>query len=322
MPDAPIQPSPTHERAGFAVTDDGVHLYWRATGPQTGSAGTIVCCNGVGVSLFFWKYLVAHYARRYDVVLWDYRGHGRSDRPRDLDAADLNIPRFARDLGVVLDAIGVEDALFVGHSMGCQVIFELHRQARHRVRGLVPMLGSAGRTLATFYDNPRSPEYFRLIAKVVDRMGDRAHAIARPLLESPLAWAFARRAALVDPVYTRREDMVPYMRHLATLDLRCFLRTVLATNDHDAWPTLPDIRVPTLVIAAERDTFTPMWLSRKMAATIPAADFLILADASHAAVIEQPETILRRFDRFLAERAVFEPGSLGEPPSGSGHGTP
>ncbi len=293
------------ERAGFAVADDGTHLYWRAAGPTHGSEGTLVCCNGVGVSLFFWKYVVAHFADRFDVLLWDYRGHGRSDRPPVPADADLGIPRHTADLAAVLAAAEVESAVLLGHSMGCQVIFEFHRRFPERVRGLVPMLGTAGRTLETFYDNPSSPAHFRLISRVVDALGDRAHLIARPLLESPFAWWFARTAWLVDPDYTRREDMLPYMRHLASIDLRCFLRTLLSANDHDAWDTLPDIRVPTLVIAAERDTFTPTWLSRRMAAMIPECDFLMLADASHAAIIEQPETILARIDRFLTERRPF-----------------
>lgn len=292
-------------RAGFAAADDGLRLYWRAVGPPDGGRGAMVCCNGVGVSLFFWKYLVAHYSDRYTVVLWDYRAHGRSDRPPDLANADIGIARHARDLAAVMDAAGVRDALLLGHSMGVQVILEFHRLYRARVRGLVCILGTAGRALDTFYDNPRSPGYFKLAARIVDRLGERVHWFVRPLMESPLAWFVTRRAALVDPYYARREDMLKYLDHLAQLDMRIFIRTVLAMNDHDAWPTLGDIRVPALVVAAERDTFTPMWLSRKMASSIPDADFLVLADASHAAIIEQPDTIHHRLDRFLAQRGVF-----------------
>jgi pimeloyl-ACP methyl ester carboxylesterase len=299
-------PVATRDRAGFATADDGTRLYWRASGPSEGpSRGTIVCCNGVGVSLFFWKYLVAHYAADHEVLLWDYRAHGRSDRPRHLTGLDMGIPRFAEDLRAVMDAAGVSEAMLVGHSMGCQVVFEFHRRYPSRVRAMVPMLGTAGRLLDTFYGNPNSPAYFRAIARAVDRIGERTHRITRPVLESPLAWWFARTASLVDPFYTREEDMVPYMRHLATLDMRVFLRTVLAAGDHDAWDTLPGARVPVLIIAAERDTFTPVSVSRDMAARIPGAELLVLADGSHAALIEQPETILHRVDRFLRERSVF-----------------
>ena len=57
-----------------------------------------------------------------------------------------------------------------------------------------------------------------------------------------------------------------------------------------------------MVIAAENDTFTPIWCARDMANAIPAAELLVLADASHAALIEQPETINHRLERFFRER--------------------
>ncbi len=45
-----------------------------------------------------------------------------------------------------------------------------------------------------------------------------------------------------------------------------------------------------------------MWCSEKMVEDTPDAELLVLADASHAALIEQPETINHRIERFIAER--------------------
>ena len=72
--------------SGFVTTDGGLKLYWKATG--TGPR-TLICCNGVGVSTFFWKFVAERFASEYRVVVWDYRGHGRSDRPHHPDAVDL-----------------------------------------------------------------------------------------------------------------------------------------------------------------------------------------------------------------------------------------
>lgn len=287
-------------RTGFATATDGKRLYWRAVG--TGPA--ITCCNGVGVSVFFWKYLVEHFVESHTVIVWDYRAHGRSEWPDSIADADMSIGRHAQDLVAVLDAAGVEQTVLVGHSMGCQVIFEAYRRYPERVSGLVPMLGTAGRTLETFFDYSGSPRIFRVVAGFLDKAGFAPHFVVRPLLESPLAWGVARNFGLVDPFYCKREDLLPYLRHLSGLDLRVFLRTALMMNEHDAWDSLPNVRVPTLVVAAEKDAFTPVWLSKKMVTLIPGAEFLMLADGTHAALIEQPETILHRMDRFLAERQV------------------
>lgn len=288
-------------REGFATADDGLRLYWHAVG----SGPAIVCCNGVGVSTFFWKYVTEAFVGQHTIVTWDYRGHGKSDAIADAWGGDVTIPRHAADLAVVMDAAGVDDALLVGHSMGCQVIFELYRLHPERIRGLVTILGTAGRALETFYDNPSSPRYFRLAERAIRRMGDNVHTLIRPVLLSPIAWTIAKAGRMVDPDYAEKTDMLPYMAHLATLDFRMFIRTILSMQDHDAWDVLPAITAPVLVVAAEKDAFTPMWLSRKMAANIHDADFLVLADGSHAAIIEQPDTINHRLKRFLRERKVF-----------------
>jgi pimeloyl-ACP methyl ester carboxylesterase len=287
-------------RTGFATTDDGLQLHWRAVG----SGPPIACCNGVGVGTFFWKYFTRAFADRFTVVTWDYRGHGRSDRRIDPREMDHGVPRHADDLAAVLGAVcgRAEAALLVGHSMGCQVALETRRRHPELCAGLVLILGTAGKALETFYDSDRSPALFRLAHRFVFAFGNASNEIVRPLLESPLAWFVARRMKLVDPFYAPREDMLAYMHHLATLDLPMFIETVVRTNDHDAWDLLPTIDRPLLVIAAENDKFTPLHISRRIQELVPGADLLVLADASHAALIEQPDTINRRVARFLEER--------------------
>jgi pimeloyl-ACP methyl ester carboxylesterase len=292
-------------RSGDATTDDGLGIHWRLVG----RGPAIVCCNGVGVGTFFWKYLVAHFSSTHSVLVWDYRGHGRSDRRLDPHTADMGIERHADDLAIVLDAAAAEcpesftsPALLVGHSMGCQVALETRRRHPERVAGLVLMLGTAGKALQTFFDNPRSPAFFRMAHRIIFRSGPRSNELIRPLLKSPAAWKFATQFSLVDPYYTKQEDMLPYLDHLASLDQRLFIENVLKTNDHDAWDLLPELDLPLLVIAAENDKFTPMWCSEKMVELTKDAELLVLADASHAALIEQPETINFRLERFIRER--------------------
>ncbi len=287
--------------SGFAVAPDGLRLYWR----RLGSGPAIVCCNGVGVSIYFWKYVIEHYSRSHTVLVWDYRGHGRSDRPPDIGSADMRVERHAEDLATVMDAAGIDTALLIGHSMGCQVLYEYYRRYPRRVLGLVPMLGTAGHTLSTFFDYPGSPKIFALAGRVIFGLGNATHLFVRPVLESPLSWWFASQFGLVDGHYAKREDLQTYLSHIASLDMRIFIRNVLLLNEHDAWEVLPRIQVPTLVIAAERDAFTPMRLSRKIVASIPDAEFLVLADGTHAALIEQPATLAARIDRFIRERGVF-----------------
>jgi len=286
---------PPERREGFVTSDVGLRLYWEAHG----SGPALVCCNGVGVSTFFWKYLVAEFSDRFTVVLWDYRGHGQSEGPNSPMECDLSIAASARDLLGVLDAAGAEQAVALGHSMGCQVALEAAIQAPKRIKGLVLMQGSAGRVLDTFFDNPSARVLHSFLMKGADLMGPKFDKLTSPLLNTNLTWEFTWRCGLVDPYYTRKEDFMPYLEHMARLDTRLFLHMVEEAHHHDAFPLLPTIEQPALVVAAEKDTFTPMWLSQRIAREMPNAEILVLADATHAAIIEQPDTINHRVARFL-----------------------
>ncbi len=287
------------QRAGYARTDDGHQLYYRVVG----SGPPLICCNGVGVSTFFFKYIAEHYRHNYTVVVWDYRGHGRSSVPEDVPNADLTIERNARDLEAVRTAVGAEGpAILLGHSMGCQVILEYARQYPANVRALVPMFGTFARPLDTFMDNPHSRKVFAVIQKLAAVGGKTTTRMLLPLYASPLAYQVSRYSGLVDKHYAQKVDIDKYLEHLIHMDPQIFLRMVSLMADHDLTEFLPELTVPTLVIAGERDLFTPVHRSRKMAELIPDAELLILAEASHAAIVEHPDTINQRIDRFLAER--------------------
>ena len=269
---------------------------------------TLVCCNGVGVSTFFWKYIVEHYRQRFQVMLWDYRGHGRSGSPVDIERADLTVERSAEDLQCVLDAAGIQTPIvLLGHSMGVQVILEYYRRYPDVVRALVPMFGTYGRPLDSFMGLRHARRAARYLSRAILLGGKRSSRLLHPITASPLAYAIGRRTGLVDRYYANRSDVHKYLEHLNKMDPRVFARMVDLIADHDLEPFLPEIDVPTLVFGADQDLFTPLECSLKMARDIPNAELLVLADGSHAAIVEYPDTINRRLDRFLAERVMSEP---------------
>jgi len=286
-------------RTGYARTDDGLKLYWRSVG----EGPPLVCCNGVGVSTFFWKYVVTHHRARFQVVVWDYRGHGRSLAPEG--TPDLSMSRNARDLASVLDAAGIsQPATLVGHSMGCQVILEFARLFPERVASLIPMFGTFARPLDTFYNNPKSAEYVTILSKLQKSAGKLGARALMPIYDSPLAYPLGQLTGLVDRYYASRQDIERYTEHMGRMRPDVFLGMVERMQEHDLTDDLPRIRVPTLVVAGEKDVFTPMHRSRRMAELIPGAELLVLADGSHAGLIEYPEQINRRMDRFFDERVL------------------
>ena len=284
-------------RSGRIQAEQGLSLHWEAHG--TGPA--LICCNGVGVSTFFWKYVVEEFKDRFTVVLWDYRGHGDSDRPSDPSQYDLSIRASAEDLVAVLDGAEIEKAVALGHSMGCQVALEAAIVAPDRIAGLVLMQGSAGKVLDTFFDNPNSKHVHKVLLRASKYVGPRLSRLHQAFLRQKILLDLTIRLGLVDPYYTKRDDFKPYLEHMATLNLHLFFQMVQEAHEHNAFPHLPNIEQPALIVAAEKDTFTPMWLSQRIARELPNASIIVLADATHAAIIEQPATINARLNRFLKQ---------------------
>jgi pimeloyl-ACP methyl ester carboxylesterase len=290
--------TPWWSRTGTALASDATPLAFASGGPENGRA--IVCANGVGVSTFFWDYAGEQFSKDHHVVVWDYRGHGASGRPRQLKG--LKMSTIADDLARVMDANRVDRAILLGHSMGCQVILEFYHLFPDRVLGLVPMLGAYGKPADTFLD-PRVGRFLYSAAyEVSTRLPEIVGTISKLALRSPAAWPFARLTGLVHPDLCRRSDMEPYLEHLSLLDISVFFEMARAAQEHDASPWLGEIRSPTLVVAGECDLFTPRHLSLELAQRVPNAELLEIPRGSHAALIEQPELINLRLEKFIRER--------------------
>lgn len=301
-------------RTGFAAGPDGTRVFWEASGPSQPEAAPldVVLCDGIGCDGFAWKYLQPRLAERHHVVHWHYRGHGRSGLP--VDPGRVDVPAHARDLLAVLDHLGIDAAVLVGHSMGTQVCLETYRLAPERVRALVLVCGSYGRVTATFHGS----DVLRQVLPGILEAVEKHRGLARALwgrIPAGLAYRLARLSGEVDVEALREEDFRWYLEHVASMEPSLFLQMLKLAGEHSAEDILASIDVPTLVVAAERDTFTPPELARHMAEAIPEAELLFLEGASHAAPVERETLIAERMERFFAERV--EPGRATDWPSKS-----
>ncbi|MGE0787979.1 MAG: alpha/beta fold hydrolase [Sandaracinaceae bacterium] len=292
-----------YDDEGFVSAKDGTRLFWG----ERGEGPAIVLNDGIGCDGFAWKYLQPHLAADHRVVHWHYRAHGRSGLP--VDVGRIDVPAHARDLLSVLDARQIDRAVLVGHSMGTQVALETYRLAPERVRGFILVCGSYGKVTATFHG---SDVLKQVLPTIIDAV-EKNQGLARALwgrIPAKLAFQLARFSKEVDALNIREDDFRPYMEHVSAMEPRLFLAMLRFAGEHTAEDILDRIDVPTLVIAAERDTFTPCPLAEHMAEAIPGAEIFVLRGASHAAPIEQPDAIQARIDDFLDRTEAHEPLAL------------
>jgi len=284
------------------VAADGTRLFVRSRdGGLVSSAGAVraFLCDGVLCDGFIWKYAWDDLARDLAVSHWHYRGHGRSAPPSDPDRIDITA--HAGDLMKVRDLLGDPPAVLFGHSMGCQVALENYRFHPENVRGLVLMCGSFGNVTTTFHGVPILDRVLPKLLAVAEKNPELVRAVWSRI-PPEMALRLALRLGEVDPQRTRTDDFMPYLKHMTHVDFPMFLRMVRAAGEHTAEDLLPHIRVPTLIVAGEKDTFTPAYLAEAMQKAIPGAELLMLAGGSHVAPNEQHVIVAERVSRFLRER--------------------
>ena len=294
----PLPTSSKSPRVSRLLCADGSRLSWTAAG--RGSPGVLLC-DGLGCDGFIWRYLKPALARNHRVVHWHYPGHGASLPSPDPEA--LAIPRLADHLAAVLDAARLERAVLVGHSMGVQVALEAHRRHPGRVEALILLCGSPGHPLDTFHDTPVLRRILPLLRRTADSAPRGVSALTRGLVRSGLALELALLLE-VNARLVRRRDLEPYFTHLESMDPRLFVRILHAASVHSAEDHLSEVDVPVLVVAGDRDRFTPAWLSRRMALTIPGAELLLVHGGSHTTPLEVPERVHRTVEDFLRRRVT------------------
>jgi pimeloyl-ACP methyl ester carboxylesterase len=290
------------EKITQVVADDGTRLFVRSRDGEPG-AGDVraFLSDGVACDGFIWKYLWDDLPKVAPVTHWHYRGHGRSAPPANPDS--ISIVDHARDLCRVREALGDPPCVLIGHSMGCQVLLESYRAQPENVRGLVLLCGSSGKVTSTFHGGPILEKILPRLQDLVRRSPDLVRAVWSRL-PVEMALKIALKMGEVDAENVRPEDLLPYLTHVTSVDVPMFLRMVQAAGEHSAEDLLPCIKVPTLIIAGERDTFTPGYLAEAMHKSIPGAELLLIERGSHVAPIEQPQLVDGRIAQFFRERVL------------------
>lgn len=244
----------------FARSADGTRLYYESQG--AGPALLLLagqCCDHRE-----WERVAQDFTREFQVITWDYRGTGQSDKPA---APAYSTRGFAADAIAVLDDLAVERAHVYGVSMGGRVAQWLAIDHAHRLHALV--LGAT---------TPGNAHGVRRSATADKAL--RSTDIAA-LLETSFTpdWISANRelAKKIGAVWAS-----PLAVHARRLHYE-------ASEGHDAWDALPGISKPVLVIHGSDDDVNPAENARLLAQRIPGAELCLLPGARHGYFEEMRE---------------------------------
>ncbi|MBM4342036.1 MAG: alpha/beta hydrolase [Deltaproteobacteria bacterium] len=270
----------------------------RAAGPW------VILLDGIGCDGYIWRYLRPALERNCRVVHLQYRGHGLSEVPAD--HAGLTIEQCARDAWTALRICGFGDgdrAVLVGHSMGVQVALEAAHQHIDQVAGLVPICGAFERPLDTFQGSDVGARILPVLSGAALKYQQGLRNVWQRLM--PTEWAYKLALATeINAQMIRKEDFLPYFRHMARMDPLVFLAYLQDVASHSARPYLGELAVPALVVSGQRDHFTPDRLQKELAQALPDSELCEIPGGSHTAPLELPELLELRLEDWGRRRGL------------------
>ena len=230
----------------------------------------VVLVHGLVVSGLYMVPTAERLAPFHRVFAPDLPGFGRSDKPhRALDVTGL-----ADALGAWMDAAGIERAVLVGNSLGCQVVAELAARSPDRAAALVltgPTVDPAGRTLR---------EQFKRL--------------------------------LVDAARERPSIVSVWLRDLYAAGLKRAWQTSRYALENRIEENLPRLRAPALVVRGARDPIAPQAWAEQVTRLLPRGRLAVVPGGPHALNYSAPDELVSLVREFVEREvtAARAPGNV------------
>ena len=274
---------------------DGLAVHFKTWGITSGESTrgidtAVVLLHGFGASTFSWREVAAPLADRLPVVAFDRPAFGLTERPLEWSGPDPYAPETQADLTIaVMDALGIERAVLVGHSAGGTVAALVAAEYPERVAAVVledPAVFAGGppRFLTPLF---RTAQLRRIGPLIARRLGGTS---GDDFIRS--AWH--------DPSRITSDVYEGYRRPLraADWDAALWLLTV-AERPADVPGIVATIGAPTLFMTGDDDRIVPPEDTRRAAALVRGAEVVTIAECGHIPHEEQPAAFLEAVEEFV-----------------------
>lgn len=251
---------------------------------DSGHGRTLLLVHGFPLDHSMWQQQIDCFGKTHRVLAPDLRGFGKSAAT----AGTVTMEQFADDLAALLDKLSIrEPVILCGLSMGGYIAWQFWKRHAARLAALILCDTKAAA------DTPETARTRLTTADQVEREG--AKVVANSMLERLFAKQTPQeQPALIDS--TRR-----VMLGTSPAGIAAAQRGMAARPDMT--PALVEISVPTLVICGEHDVISPVAEMRRLAESMPNANFVEVAGAGHMSPLEKPDVVNGAIAGFLSKLA-------------------
>jgi proline iminopeptidase len=277
---------------------NGVDHYYEWITQHQDAPGThkpvMVFVHGWGGSARYWQSTAIKLSDRYDALLYDMRGFGRSrlDPARSAAAKSrgYDLETFADDLIALLDGLGLGQVDLNAHSMGGSVAVLLLNRYRDRIQNAILTCNGIFE-----YDRATFEAFYRFGKYVVQ---------FRPqwLAKVPLAPYFFMTRFIHQSIPV--EEKRVFLQDFLDADYETALGTIFTSVSKQATEVMPvefqSLSVPTLLVSGQYDQIIPADLGKKAAALNPKVQYRLIPKTGHFPMLEAPDIYMEAVNDFLA----------------------
>jgi len=250
-----------------------------------GEGAPVVLLHGLGLSGALWGRVRDHFGPGYQLIVPDLRAAGGT---REIEREELSLERWADDLVGLLDALGVEHPVLVGHSLGASIALKVALEYPAKVRALA--LIGADATLSN----------------LAPRMLASAERIESMGMEKWVAEFWSKNPPFSSRSLEREPAILAEYRDLVLandpLDYVRQCRAIAVAEDLSG--RLGDVTQPALVLIGAKDDRTLPEHGRALAERLGDARVVELPDVGHTLPLEAPDAVAAAVSTFLQDVAA------------------
>ncbi|MFT4564431.1 MAG: 3-oxoadipate enol-lactonase [Gammaproteobacteria bacterium] len=255
----------------FILSDDSCEIYYEVTG----SGPAIALISGFMGITEIWRAQVDLLAEKFQCITFDTRGAGRSDKP--IPNGPYGVDRHAQDLAIVLDAVGVDKVLLIGHSMGGNIACEYFQSNSERVCGIV-FIGSY------------------VSGKQIDGVGNTLDRVTSAVTKKSERIDFYRNVGLPDHIAIEATKWPLY----------ALLGNAKSFMTFDGSEGLKKISVPCLVVHGSEDVVSPYDpCAIGLIKALPNVESLLLDGVNHCPMVERPDLTNARITQYIDQQIAW-----------------
>ncbi|PLX44479.1 MAG: hypothetical protein C0611_14060 [Desulfobacteraceae bacterium] len=264
------------------ITIGSLRIHWESYGEKT----PLLLISGVSGGTWSWEESIEAWSPHFRVIVFDNIGAGRSSKPNH----PYTIEEMADHAAAVLDAAGVRQVGVVGLSMGGMIAQELAIRHPDRVHRLVLGCTHCGGRM-------RIPPNPNVVQRFANNKGLSPEEVIDKNLTLLVTPQFLKSGSDALKRYKERQLRAPRQPDYA------LKRQLDAIGGFDACRRIEKIKVPTLILTAERDMLVPPENGRLLSIHIPGAVEKSFAGAGHLIYLECAQDFNETVMKFFRNKA-------------------